>query len=100
MRSCGLRAGRKTSCGGDVSALETSLGVLLPKGTPMSKFLSIRQVAEALSLSEITCYRHVEAGLIPSIKIGGRRLVPAEFLCKLEAEALDRPTLAIGQIEA
>jgi excisionase family DNA binding protein len=66
----------------------------------VSKFLSIRQVAEALSISEITCYRHVETGLIPSVKLGARRLVPAEFLYKLEAEALEKPTSATGQAEA
>jgi excisionase family DNA binding protein len=51
-------------------------------------FLPISEVANILGISCITVYRHAEAGTIPSVKIGSRRLVPAAFLAELEARAL------------
>jgi len=59
-------------------------------------FLSIPEIAKALGISRITAYRHAEAGTIPSVRVGARRLVPASYLQSLEDEAL----VAIMSIKA
>lgn len=50
-------------------------------------FLSIQETAKALGISRISAYRHVEAGTIPSVRVGSRRLIPASYLATLETEA-------------
>jgi excisionase family DNA binding protein len=52
-----------------------------------NSFLSIQETAKALGISRISAYRHVEAGTIPSVRVGSRRLVPASYLSTLENEA-------------
>jgi excisionase family DNA binding protein len=52
------------------------------------KLLTVREFAKLVRLSEITVYRRVEDGSFPSIKCGGRRLVPAAFLDNLIDTAL------------
>jgi len=54
------------------------------------KFLSVAQCATSLGISKITVYRHVEEGVIPSIKVGGRRLIPYRVIENLEALALNQ----------
>jgi excisionase family DNA binding protein len=62
-----------------------------------NSFLSIPEVADILGISCITAYRHAEAGMIPSVKIGSRRLVPRVFLTNLEAKALGTASPAIEE---
>ena len=55
---------------------------------PDAIFFSIPEIANALGISRITAYRHVEAGTIPSVRVGARRLVPSSYLQSLEDQAL------------
>ena len=59
-------------------------------------FLSISELSKALGISRIGAYRHVEAGTIPSVRVGSRRLIPASYLASLETEAFSKvsPTKA------
>lgn len=50
--------------------------------TTRKAYLSIPETAELLGLATITVYRMAEAGRLPSVKLGSRRMVPA---AKLEA---------------
>lgn len=54
----------------------------------MSRLISVQAAAERLGISKITCYRHVEAGRLPSVKLGARRLVPEEAIERLVSQAL------------
>jgi excisionase family DNA binding protein len=53
-----------------------------------SKLISIADAAQRLGVSRITGYRWAEAGSLPSIKLGARRLVPEEAIERLVAQAL------------
>ena len=50
-------------------------------------FYSVRETAERLSISQITVYRRIENNLWPSVCAGTRRLIPANLIESLEAEA-------------
>ena len=52
--------------------------------------MSIAEVARAFGISRRTVERHVRAGLIPTVALGRRRLIPAAWVVELEAEALGR----------
>jgi excisionase family DNA binding protein len=41
---------------------------------------SVREVASALGLSEATVNLHIKDGTIPSVKLGGRRLIRRDVL--------------------
>jgi len=41
---------------------------------------SVREAASALGLSEATLYVHIKDGTIPSVKLGGRRLIRRDVL--------------------
>jgi excisionase family DNA binding protein len=45
--------------------------------------VSPAELACLTGLAEITVYRKVKAGDIPSVKLGGRRLIPASFFMQL-----------------
>ena len=47
------------------------------------RMLTIDETAALLRLHRVTVYKHVSGGRLPSVKIGGRRLVPAAELDKL-----------------
>lgn len=40
----------------------------------------MREVAETLGVSEPTVWRWVKIGELPSVKLGGRRLIPLKLL--------------------
>jgi len=42
--------------------------------------LSIAATAIILGIGESTAYRHADNGVIPVLRIGGRRVVPAKWL--------------------
>ncbi|MDP9365277.1 MAG: helix-turn-helix domain-containing protein [Chloroflexota bacterium] len=52
-----------------------------PAQTP--RMLTIDEAAAVLRMHRVTVYRHVNGGRLPSVKVGGRRLVPAAELDKL-----------------
>ncbi len=51
------------------------------------RYLTYRDVAEALGISVATAKRHVASGDIPAIKIGSVVRIPASALDSLEAKA-------------
>ena len=55
-------------------------------------FLTREEFAKATRTSVPTITRHLKAGIIPSVKLGSRVLIPASFLADLEAQA--RPEAA------
>jgi len=52
------------------------------------RLLTIPRFAELTHTSASSAYRLAEEKKIPSLKIGGRRLIPVEYLEKLVAAAL------------
>lgn len=52
------------------------------------RFLSAEETAQALGVARITVYQMIRRKEIPSLKIGGKRLVPVSFLHDLERRAL------------
>lgn len=46
----------------------------------VERTISMAEAAKRLSLARITVERHCRAGILPSIKVGTRRLVPVEAL--------------------
>ena len=45
--------------------------------------LTVRQTAEALNVSQPTIWIWIREGHLPSVKIGGRRLIPVHALAAL-----------------
>ncbi len=54
--------------------------------------LSKAEAAELLSVSYPTVDRHIKAGKIPSIKLGGRCLVPRKALIKMIDDDTEQST--------
>jgi excisionase family DNA binding protein len=57
----------------------------MPNKSP--QFISVSEVAEATGLHPVSIRRLVASGSIPSVKLGGRRLITAEWLSNLEASS-------------
>ena len=53
-------------------------------------FLDAREVATLLGLSSATVRAEIRTGRIPSIHMGRRVLVPASWVARLQAEAMER----------
>ncbi len=65
-----------------------------PEAAPRpSRYLRIEEVAQRLGIGRSTAYRHIQAGRIPSIRIGGSVRVPERALDAWEAAATRQPTL-------
>jgi len=56
---------------------------------PEPRFLSVAAAAKALGVSTVTVYRWTEAGRLPSVKFGARRLVPVEAIDRIVAQAFE-----------
>jgi excisionase family DNA binding protein len=52
-------------------------GVVMQHGL---NFVSVKETAIRLRISKATCHRWTKAGILPSIKIGNRRLIPLSDL--------------------
>jgi len=52
------------------------------------QFLTVREAANRLRLHEITLRRLIGRGLVPSVKVGARRLIPSAYLDDIERNAL------------
>ena len=65
-----------------LQSIENSIQTLLAKtqAAPERKFYTIQQAALKLNVAEITMYRNVQAGRIPSKKIGSRVMIPSSFV--------------------
>ena len=46
------------------------------------KFYSVDEAAAKLGIASITMYRNVQAGKVPSKKVGGRVLIPGSYCDK------------------
>ena len=55
-----------------------------------SQGLSVQEAAKYLGIGRTLAYQEIRAGRIPSIKIGGRLIVPRAALDKI-LQAADRP---------
>lgn len=55
------------------------------------KFLSRQEAADELGISLITLARHLADNSIPHIKLGGRILIPIQFIDQLTEKALSGP---------
>lgn len=51
------------------------------------KYLSIKEFAETLGLTYLTCYRYVKEKKVPSVRIGRKTLIPMSYLDTLEKKA-------------
>ncbi|MDR7450138.1 MAG: helix-turn-helix domain-containing protein [Armatimonadota bacterium] len=51
--------------------------------------LSVPEAARLLGVSRTTLYNFLQAGRLPSLRLGGRRLIPRRALVALLAEALE-----------
>ena len=52
-----------------------------------ASFLGIPIFSQKIGVSNATAYRHVSSGLIRSIRLGRRRLIPIEELDRLREQA-------------
>lgn len=53
------------------------------------QFYTIEETADILRVSNLTIYRNAKAGLIPSVKVGGRVLIPSTYFQSLIETALE-----------
>jgi excisionase family DNA binding protein len=59
-----------------------------PKKTPVQPLaMSPADVASALRLTRPTIYKMMRDGVLPSVKLGGNRLIPTKFLTDLLSQA-------------
>ena len=56
---------------------------VIPDPTDMPATMSVPATAELIGISRSACYRGVASGQIPSIRIGGRLLVPTAKLFQM-----------------
>ncbi len=56
-----------------------------------AEYLTVREVAQRLSVSRSTVYRLIARGHIPAVRVGARLRVPAEYLMQLKASARPNP---------
>jgi excisionase family DNA binding protein len=52
------------------------------------RLISIKEAAQRLGLSAITIYRWAESGKLPSVKLGGRRLIAEATIEALVVSAM------------
>ena len=57
------------------------------KHDPPKIAFSIREACQATSLGRTTIYNHIAAGRLRAIRVGGRRVIPADALHALIAGA-------------
>lgn len=65
-----------------LSSIESKLEQLAAKEqpTPEKKFYAVAEASAKLGVSQITLYRGVESGKIPSKRIGSRVMLPSSFV--------------------
>lgn len=66
-----------------LQSIEETLSAMVSKENPKSDdklYYSAREAAEKLQVSEITIYRQMQSGKIPSKRVGSRRVIPASFI--------------------
>lgn len=54
------------------------------------QFLSVEAAAKRLGVSRISVYRWTESGVLPSVKLGARRLIPIACIDELVAKATEK----------
>ena len=57
---------------------------------------SIREACEASSLGRTTIYKHIAAGRLQAVRVGGRTVIPAESLRALVGVSGDDAALGCG----
>ena len=53
----------------------------------INRLISVKDAAQRLGIATITAYRWTECGTLPSVKLGGRRLVAEATIERLVASA-------------
>lgn len=61
---------------------------------------SIKEACEASSLGRTTLFSHIKSGRLPTVKVGGRTLIPAAALHALLSPATDSTSLQAQASEA
>lgn len=56
--------------------------------------ISIKEAAQRLGISAISAYRWAEAGKIPSVKLGSRRLIPEAAIESIIIAAMSQEVCA------
>ena len=59
-----------------------------PANEVPQRFLNVSEAAKAMRLDPSTLYRHLREGRFPSIRVGGRYLIPAAVLDHLAQDAM------------
>ena len=71
-----------------------------PKGAAMSSdFITTEEFCARTSMANSTVRKKIRTGVIPSVKIGGRRRIPTAYLDQLLAEAYGHRTDADAWID-
>lgn len=52
------------------------------------RYLAVKEVAETLGISRAFLYKQIKSGAFPSLKIGTRIVVPADWEAKVVTKAL------------
>jgi excisionase family DNA binding protein len=60
------------------------------RGRSLERYLSIREVAQVLNLSEPVIRRAIVSGKIPAVKIGKKYLIPISVLDRLTLDKLNK----------
>lgn len=55
-----------------------------------ARFINKADACKALGVSPATLNRNLKSGSVPSVKLGARVLIPADFIDQLAARALAR----------
>jgi excisionase family DNA binding protein len=58
------------------------------------QFYTVAQTAKSLSIANLTVYRRISSGEIPSTRIGRKVLIPAAYIETLVAQAMSKAQYA------
>ena len=68
--------------------------------TTRPRFLSVKQAATLMGLSDVTLYRAIWAGEFPAVKVRGRYVIPSRAIDALEEAALAAPEAMLEEAAA
>ncbi|WP_425270372.1 helix-turn-helix domain-containing protein [Gordonia alkanivorans] len=60
------------------------------------RFATAQEIADLTGMAYSTVRSHIDKGIIPMVRVGGRKLVPLSYLDDLEEQARQRNTQSPG----